>query len=359
MALIEAGAQDAPVSRWRIFPTPTFSTTRHSESPSNEVIDVNGAVRLSDGTVVVGDNGSQSIKWFNPSGALVRSVGRQGDGPGEYRLVKLIGTCGSDSLFVFDGANRRLSILSLEGRLLGTRALSTDATELRSPSEIRCSGTRQFGLLGQPRSPIPTNDVPFRSGVLVRIQTIDGSRTVDAGTTASSERHRFGSSAGPRPLGKRSVLAVSAAWLYVGTGDSAAIEVLDLGGRRRPIQLPFERRRISRADINRFVDGLVRANPRVPEATVRSLYSGLEYPSFFPAHGELLVDSDNNLWVEEYRSPGQSRSRWVIYDTGHRLLGEIQMPPRFRLLEVGRDYVLGTWTNSDDVKHVQMYRLVR
>lgn len=365
---IDAEAQQTQTGRrsslpaWTISAAPIFTTERRGAHDSTLVIDVYGGTRLPNGTVVIGDNGAPNIKWFAPDGRFLRSVGRRGDGPGEYQLVELIGTCGSDSLFVIDKVNRRLSVLSHDGRLLGTRSMSVDQSSTpQSPSIIACGPNRRFALLGRPRGPTPSGDAPFRSDVVVRMQSLDGAERVDAGTTRSSERHRFGDVAGPRPLGKQSVIAISAQWLYVGTGDSASIHVYGLNGRReRDIPLPFERRRVARSDIQRFVSDLVRGNPRIPEATVRAMYADLAYPEYFPTHGALLVDAMHNLWVEEYRVPGQtSGSRWIVIGPQHTPIAEVRLPSRFRLLEVGKDYVLGTWMDEDHVRHVRVYRLTR
>jgi hypothetical protein len=35
------------------------------------------------------------------------------------------------------------------------------------------------------------------------------------------------------------------------------------------------------------------------------------------------------------------------------------MPPRFRLLQVGRDVVIGVWRDDLDVERVQVYDLIR
>lgn len=50
-----------------------------------------------------------NVKVFDPGGSWLRSVGRPGDGPGEFRLVSDVVVTQDDMLIVLDVAHRRLS----------------------------------------------------------------------------------------------------------------------------------------------------------------------------------------------------------------------------------------------------------
>jgi len=63
--------------------------------------------------------------------------------------------------------------------------------------------------------------------------------------------------------------------------------------------------------------------------------------------------------VEEYRRPGNDQPRWKIFDRDGVYLGVVETPPRFRICEVGSDYLLGRWRDDLDVEHVRMYQLVK
>lgn len=357
-----AGAQGAgrAIPQWTVAERPQFDSQATAADGGVALLGAMGATLLRDGSVAVADNAGTSVKWFAGDGRLLRSFGREGDGPGEFRLLNLIGTCGTDSLFVFDGANQRLTTLTLDGKLVTTRVFSTDSSESGAPSQIACGRARAFGVLGWPRGAIPPGDVAYRTTVGVRIHPIDTRQVIDAGTAASSERQRFGNSAGPRPLGKRTSIALGSDRMYVGTGDSALIRVVGLDGRDLPaIRLPFFRIPIRRPHISAYIEGLVARNTRVAPERIRLEYARLQYPEYFPMHGALLVDSDDNLWVEEYRWPGDEVSRWSVFSKSGVAVATITLPPRFRLSEAGRHYVLGTWEDPDDVQHVRMYRISR
>jgi len=74
------------------------------------------ARRMPNQQIVVADG--PEIKVFSPSGTLVRVVGRQGSGPGEFRRIDGLCKLRGDTIAVVDGTLRRLTVLTLDGRIL-------------------------------------------------------------------------------------------------------------------------------------------------------------------------------------------------------------------------------------------------
>ena len=86
-------------------------------------------VRLPDGTIAVSDADAARISIFDGDGAFVRSWGRQGDGPGEFRSLSRVYPLGSDSLMAAERWSGRLTVFGLDGglgRLLPGSELSGD-----------------------------------------------------------------------------------------------------------------------------------------------------------------------------------------------------------------------------------------
>ncbi len=82
------------------------------------------AVRTRSGLVVVADVNPRAIKVFDRAGRLVRTLGREGSGPGEYRYVQL--GIDVDTVVVFDPTQHRLMRFSLDGTLLRTATVSSN-----------------------------------------------------------------------------------------------------------------------------------------------------------------------------------------------------------------------------------------
>jgi len=57
-------------------------------------------------------------------------------------------------------------------------------------------------------------------------------------------------------------------------------------------------------------------------------------PAFAPT---LRLGSDLNLWVQDPGRPGDLRSSWSVFSTAGELLGLVETPPAFDVLEIGPD----------------------
>ncbi|HEX6041264.1 hypothetical protein, partial [Longimicrobium sp.] len=84
----------------------------------------------------------------------------------------------------------------------------------------------------------------------------------------------------------------------------------------------------------------------------------LPLPDALPAFQRLLVDDGGALWVQRPTWPGTGvRPEWDVFDTEGKMLGTLRLPPRFRVTQVGADFILGVGLDDDDVQQVRMYRL--
>lgn len=63
------------------------------------------------------------IHVFDRAGAFVRSVGRRGGGPGEYRYIRALHVTPGDTVHVFDVEHRRWTVLSADFEVLRTNRL--------------------------------------------------------------------------------------------------------------------------------------------------------------------------------------------------------------------------------------------
>lgn len=102
-----------------------LDTSRVWEFGANPVVDVGGgeplvqvagAVRPGD-RLVVADAGAHQLRFYDLSGTLLRATGREGNGPGEFRNLAWAGPLPGDSVGVWDGRLRRLSVYSRDGEL--------------------------------------------------------------------------------------------------------------------------------------------------------------------------------------------------------------------------------------------------
>ncbi|MBC7897716.1 MAG: hypothetical protein H7066_20020 [Cytophagaceae bacterium] len=90
-----------------------------------------------------------------------------------------------------------------------------------------------------------------------------------------------------------------------------------------------------------------------------------------PKLNRLELTQDGELWVgpfipSEFAMLGRAGlgtpaepSTWSVLGANGKWLADITLPARFRMLEAGRDYVLGVSRDEDDVESIVMLRLLR
>lgn len=71
---------------------------------------VMGAAFDGRGRIFVADDQNHRVSVFGPDGKLVRHLGRQGGGPGEFQSPWLVAVAPGDSVFVWDVAQARVSV---------------------------------------------------------------------------------------------------------------------------------------------------------------------------------------------------------------------------------------------------------
>lgn len=78
----------------------------------------------SSGNIYVADAAANRIVVIDPGGALIRTLGREGQGPGDFQAPSALRVLADGRLAVYDRTNRRLSFFDLDGRLSGERSLA-------------------------------------------------------------------------------------------------------------------------------------------------------------------------------------------------------------------------------------------
>lgn len=100
---------------------------------------VRSVVADEDRNLVVLDELRDEVLVFSPVGEYLRTIGRQGPGPGEYQDPNYLGLLG-DTLVVSDGTGLRADLFELDGRWIG------EWRNIRNPWGIIQTGLNQIWL---------------------------------------------------------------------------------------------------------------------------------------------------------------------------------------------------------------------
>lgn len=318
-----------------------------------------GGARLSNGTIVIADLMAGALKFFSPTGQLVRTVGRRGSGPGEFMHPAWLGHCAPDSLFVWDLRLQRMSVITDAG-ITALRPDTARANLVASqPLTLACSRHGVFAYQPFARNSGPVRSMPgvVRGSAPVIIGRIHGTPNAMIDGVAAGELAVFGGGAGPRPLGKQTSLAVSANRLYVGTADSAFVSVFSHDGQlvgvvsvggsaRKPTQANFE------SAVNEIVSSIHGGNAE----TVRKGLLAVPIPDRMPPYNALFTDEDDRLWIVLSRGGDVETKLRVLSATGVDL-GDVRIPMAITVFEIGRDYILAKYDANNGEPHVALFEI--
>ncbi len=330
---------------------------------------VAGVARLRGGTIVVADGNNNELRLFDSTGAWLRSVGHKGGGPGEFQQLGILFRLGPDSLGTFDFNLRRVSVFGADGRL-GRELTFPQGLDAGFPIVIGVLGndllvqTQMFSQSqqsGPQRDTVPVFRYPRWLPPVVPLGRFPGSEIYksvqrnSAGLISSTMTTMM-------PFGKAPTMATAAGRLQVGTGDRQEIAAYDTAGTlvrlTRWTGLPqpvtdADIAAIKRERLEGFGPGA-----EVMRDRVRGILEDMTFPSTKPAYEGFVAAVDGRLWVRQYDQPAPSRPvRYDVFDPQGQWLGHVTFPPRFALHEAGPDYVLGVWSDADDVERVRLYHL--
>ena len=103
-----------------------------------------------EGSIYVVDLHSQGIRQFDRNGQFVRWIGREGEGPGEFRSILGIGALSDGRFSIWDYGNRRITVYDSAGAYIEGIRVGAGAYTSR-PFQVDTSGTYFLKVMeGQP-----------------------------------------------------------------------------------------------------------------------------------------------------------------------------------------------------------------
>lgn len=323
-----------------------------------------GAVRDPAGSLIIADAGWHRVVRFDRSGQVLRTSGREGDGPGEFRLPRWLGRCDDGRLALHDAAHQRVSHISPDGQLGPVAPLPTGL--LAFEQMVWCSGQgsmlflqhrlRRIGKRGPDfageRLQVPTS--------LVRVegQALD---TVLARGVQEYYRARRISAIATIPFGQAVGAAAGGGLVYYCTLQDGLCDVLRVGGgptSRFRIALAPVRRRVTNADWQRAIDDETNREARQADrTTLRAVLDEVPRPRTFPALDRIAADQAGRLWVRTLHNYGTEAASWAVVSASGALLALVALPRGLQPLDIGVDYFVGLTRDADGVERVSVRRL--
>ena len=339
-------SQWAAGREWRVDEQPRIAIG--AETRDYQFAGIQGAVRLSDGRIVVGDAGSSEVRLYDPQGRFISAAGRAGGGPEEFRRMGKLVRATGDSVVVFDAATRRLSVLAPSGAF--GRTVSPAAATLGAFfAGALENGSYVFGV----PIPLPPREGLTRDSVVYLLVSADGSNADTLVVAPGGEQYqRVAGSRVARmtnPFGPMPAASAGGDRIFVGSTDFYEIRQFGRDGTEtRVVRREVAPQDFTDAHFRQVADRFPQMAPTLAE---------IPRPNQAPAFSSLLVDRENNLWVQDYPSPGAAAVAWTVFNPQGAMLGEVALAAAFRPTDIGADYLVGVWTDGLGVERIRVYSL--
>jgi hypothetical protein len=359
-------------SGWRLGAAPLLDIGRLDGPEETQFFQVSSGTRLSDGSFVLGSFGSHDLRRFTAEGGHLWTVGREGEGPGEFAGLTEVVAGAGDTILTYDFRQRRFSRFAPDGTFIDSRPLAGPSesgfgfVETLMPDGTAVFTWREFDRDGGPpsegevsRDTINIHVVdPGREGS-VELGTFPGTETVvlQSGETEGG----FTIAIGPTPFARSTQVAggTSGVWL----GDTDRFEIRRYGGAgslEAIVRRAWDPVVVDDALIQRAIDEeLQDAEDDDRRRFVRRRWESVPTPETLPAFESIRIDRSGNAWVQQFEIPGVPERTWSVFDAAGRWLGDVVFPDRFSPLEIGDDYVLGRFGDELDVEHIQIWEIVK
>lgn len=361
ITIVESRLQDESLTTWVLSDEPELEIGVADGDSDYMFFRVSDVEVLEDGLITVAQARAPYLRVFDDAGRLLRTIGGEGEGPGEFRTINSIDVMEGDDLLIFDGQLRRATVVD------ANRGIRTVVT-LDSQTPIR----RLYALA-------PDGYIAVGQRLQPDVSQTQGIHRVPTPVTALDSSGRTAYSLGEFPGIETQIIHLPDLTAVNGVlwGRSLAVETHGseaLVGTGETFEVRFYEPPAGLRRIARVVDADLTVNPEEWEQARRSWIAWIESidPGSFlvdvinqasPPDGRapfsrIVIDDDGRIWLSPYENPNLGYAgEWHALDAEGRLIGSLAVPKNFRILAVRDNSVFGVWQDDLDIEYVRSYRL--
>jgi hypothetical protein len=346
-----------------------------------------------DGSIFAFDGQVPAIRHYGADGRFVRTIGRRGDGPGEYRVSSGIAVAGSGNLLVWDTYGWRMVVYGPGGDHVGqwstpsgssgsstanfSRALQVDAAGRvvvrKTLFDMRNPGNRQTVWIryGEDGAVIDTLNPPEWTNPFQPLVAAAGGSRFSMRVPFAPERFVALS-----PLG----------YFVAGYPSRYAFEIHRPGQPVLSIRRDTRAEPVPRAERNAERD---RVTQRKRQTDPQWNWNGPDIPETKPLYGGLEIGLDGRVWVAVIpevsqqgvgmsfsfsgggrgAAPGGQRSSrapegpppapalYDVFEPDGRYVGQVRIPPKVTTVLRRGDHIWAVQLDEDDVPRIKRYRI--
>ena len=334
------------------------------ESDENQWFSRLGDVaRMSDGSIVAVDRGSAQIRVYDPDGQHLRTMGRQGEGPGEFENGPFqMWIAAGDTIWAGDYFPWRYNLFSADGEFV--RGVRLDPQFIPTSSGGGVLENRYTVNSSDKRS--RKADFSVADTMIVEAhdpngQLIDTLARIPNGRWGQDDHEALSTFWLPRLFYAGAKVDAGGSTVALAYGMNTEVRVLDDEFNLRLIVRWAEPgREVTGADVDAWREDYVENRPRPdfsPMAEAHDATISEERPvaELFPAISSVMVGRDGRIWVRQYDRPREVRG-WLAFEPDGQFLCHLAPLPG-SIREFGSDYVLLRQESELGIQTVQLHRL--
>jgi hypothetical protein len=298
----------------------------------------------SQGRVYIADHGANHIKVFGADGRFMKTIGREGEGPGEFLGPEFV-EIGAGRIYVWESMSRRISVLDAEGKYLASASFTPGSfgifIRMRVLPDGRLAALYERGLPEGAQSRIPDSQeqvVEILSAEAKPVRVIYEKKVRSSQLAWNAEYKAYVRVPFPYHPGVVMDVLPSGA-VAAGMNDKYELEILDPDkGRLRsfaqswtPIKIVDRDKQdhFSRFRMVVYQGDVKTVLPKAPDHIVKNT----EFPKFFPPYSNIITDGEGNIWAQVHV---ESRASDVfdVFDPRSGLLARITVEGA----PLGRDF---------------------
>lgn len=320
------------------------------------------------GEIIVANSRSQELRVFSSSGSYLRTL-TDGRGAGSMRSLDRLWR-GRDTIYAAEilPAESAVHVFTAKAFVarwpVGSANAGGIAPLARFPDgrlAITAAPRRA------PQAPVGMTFIDSLPLGVLALSDLGNPRWIGALKTEMLMAQNIGGGRGrsrispiPYRFGRSVSYAVSGDRLWIGDSETGTITQHTSSGRGIAVfTAPIAARRLDTALIRRLrMSQLSDAMNWNDRARIDATYS-IPFPRMAPRFTRFVPGVRGEMWIERFREDPSTQRGYVVVDASGAAIGQAEMPPRFALLEVGADYVLGVRTDEDGLERIQRYALRR
>ncbi len=278
------------------------------------------------GNIYFCDYKANNIKKFNQGVKFLKSIGRKGQGPGDFNMPFLLAVT-ADRLFVWDMGNRRLCSLTLDGDFI--KSMPIQFSQGR-PTKMEALPGGNI-LIGMEKTYRGEDNKPQDYLIEIYTSELDDKGTLYTQQVLLNKFVRFegGTTNIIQPFAPQVCWDVSPdGKVIIGFSKNYEIEVYSSSrGKLFSFNHAYKPVKVTAKDKQEFFEGLMYSVDGVRTSQIPDfIIKNTDFPAEKPAFSHLKVDSDGNILVWPYRPEREEEGIYLdAFDAEGKFIDQVRL----------------------------------